>query len=207
MTLTTDQLHRFAPACETPTLHAAAIATSLPGSTLNSPQRLAHFLAQVYVETGGFRRLEENLRYSTPERLDKMFGAVRGLEDAKQLIAAGPEAIANRVYAGRNGNGDEASGDGWAFRGRGYLMLTGRANYRFAASLTPDPVLDDPWLAGTPGPAARIAVALWDKWHLSALADIGDLRGITRKINGPALAGLEERASALACARRVLGCD
>ncbi len=205
MTLTTDQLHRFAPACEHPTLHAAAIATALPGSTLNSPQRLAHFLAQVYVETGGFRRLEENLRYSTPERLDKMFGSVRGLEDAKQLIAAGPEAIANRVYAGRNGNGDEASGDGWAFRGRGYLQLTGRTNYRYAASLTPDPVLDDPWLAGTPGPAARIAVALWDKWGLSPLADGNDVRGITRRINGPKMEGLAERQAALDCARRMLG--
>jgi len=207
MTLTTEQLHRFAPSCSDPSLHAAAIATAIPGSSINSPLRLAHFLAQAYVETRGFRALEENLRYSNPERLDTMFRAVRGVDDARQLIAAGPEAIANRVYAGRLGNGDEASGDGWKYRGRGYLMLTGRANYRFATGLTPDPVLEDPWLAGTPGPAARIAVALWDRWHLSPLADGNDLRGITRRINGEAMVGLEERAAALACARRVLGCD
>lgn len=205
MTLTTEQLHRFAPACEHPKTHAAALSEAFTASTINSPLRLAHFLAQVYVETGGFRRLEENLNYTTPERLDAVFSAVRGTDDARKLIAGGPEAIANRVYANRNGNGPEESGDGWLFRGRGYLQLTGRANYRFATGVTPDPVLDDPWLAGTPGPAARIAVALWDKWGLSPLADGNDVRGITRRINGPKMEGLAERQAALDCARRMLG--
>lgn len=207
MTLTLDQLHRFAPACEKPDIHAAALSAAFTASTINSPLRLAHFLAQVYVETAGFRRLEENLRYRTPETLDKTFRAVRGVDDARALIAAGPEAIANRVYAGRNGNGDEASGDGWMFRGRGYLQLTGRANYQFATTITPDPVLTDPWQASQPYPAARIAVALWGRWGLSLLADSNDCHAITRRINGPGMAGIEERLAALACARRVLGID
>lgn len=207
MTLTTDQLHRLAPGCKDPGTHAAALAAALPGSTITTPQRLAHFLAQVYHETGGFRRFEENLQYRDPARLDAMFAAVKGADDARELIRRGPEAIANRVYANRNGNGPEDTGDGWKYRGRGYLMLTGKANYQSAAKLGPDMVMDDPWIACQPYPAGRVAVALWDRWKLSPLADINDLRGITRKINGPAMAGLDERASALACARRVLGCD
>lgn len=135
MTLTTEQLHRFAPACQNPANHAAAIAAALPGSSITNPLILAHFLGQVYVECAGFRRLEENLRYSNPERLDQMFSAVRGLADA------------------------------------------------------------------------RIAVALWDRWGLSRVADMEGLRGVTRKINGPAMAGLVERKAAFDCARRVLGID
>ncbi len=204
MTLTAAHLHRLAPLCRHPETHAEALTAAIQGSTINSPRRLAHFLGQVLHETGDLRRLEEDLRYSSPERLDALFAAVRGTQDARALIAQGPEAIANRVYANRNGNGPEASGDGWLFRGRGYLMLTGRANYRMAATLVPDPLGADPDLAGQPGPAARIAVALWDRWGLSPLADRGQVQPITRKINGPACDGLAQRRKAVDRAARVL---
>ena len=80
---------------------------------MNSARRLCHFMGQVFVETAGFTVLEENLNYKNPDRLDMIFSAVKGRDDAVALIAKGPEAIANRVYANRLGNGNEASGDGW----------------------------------------------------------------------------------------------
>lgn len=204
MTLTAAQLHRLAPLCRHPEAHAEALTAAIQGSSINSPRRLAHFLGQVLHETGNLARLEENLRYTDPDRLQAMFRAVHGLDDALALIAQGPRAIANRVYAGRNGNGPEASGDGWLFRGRGYLMLTGRDNYRWVATLVPDPVDTDPDLAGQPGPAARIAVALWDRWGLSQFADRNLVQPITRKINGPACDGLAQRREAVDRAARVL---
>ena len=85
------------------------------------------------MNSGGFTIFEENLNYRTPSRLDAIFSKVNGNADAAALIAKGPRAIANRVYAGRNGNGNEASGDGFKYRGMGAIQLTGRTNYSRAA--------------------------------------------------------------------------
>lgn len=93
---------------------------------ITGPQRLAAFLAQCSHESARFTRLEENLNYRSQERLDAMFSAVRGVDDARDLIKRGPAAIANRVYANRLGNGNEASGDGARFIGRACLQITGR---------------------------------------------------------------------------------
>ena len=121
---------------------------------------------------------------------------VRGSEDARALIARGPEAIANRVYANRLGNGNEASGDGWRYRGSGYKQLTGRANYRDIGGKIGIDLEGQPELARDPTGAARVAFAFWDARKCSPLADVGDLEAITEKVNGPAKLGLAERREA-----------
>ena len=194
--ITTDTLSKFAPTTLKAHEHAAALESARLTSTVTTARRLCHFMGQVYVETGGFMVMEENLNYRNPSRLDAVFSAVRGVEEAKALIARGPQAIANRVYANRLGNGDEASGDGWRFRGSGYKQLTGRANYRAIGAIVEMALEAHPELARDPVGAAKVAFAFWDANKCSPLADVGDLEGITAKINGPARLGLVERRTA-----------
>lgn len=138
----------------------------------------------------------ENLNYRNPQRLDAIFSAVRGLADARALIKLGPEAIANRVYANRLGNGNEASGDGFKYRGSGYKQLTGRTNYRTIGSLIDMDLEGTPELAREPATAARVAFKFWDVNQCSPLADRGDVEKITAKINGAAKLGLADRRAA-----------
>jgi putative chitinase len=194
--ITAETLKKFAPKIANPEAHAAALEAARQMSSVNTPRRLCHFMGQVFVETAGFTVLEENLRYRNPERLDAVFLAVKGTDDAKALIAKGPEAIANRVYARRLGNGDEASGDGWRYRGSGYKQLTGRSNFREIGAIVNMDLEGNPDLAREPIAAARIAFAFWDARQCSPLADAGDLDAITEKVNGPAKLGLAERREA-----------
>lgn len=162
---------------------------------INTPKRQAAFLGQCAHESAGFTRLEESLRYRDPLRLDTLFTAVHGMADAQALIAAGPEAIANRVYAGRLGNGDEASGDGWAFRGRGLLQVTGRSNYAVLRLLVGDgnDYESVPDLLAQPELACLASAAWWASNGCNALADSGFIDSITQKVNGPAMLGAAER--------------
>jgi putative chitinase len=194
--ITPDTLKRLAPRIKEPELHAQALEVARANSSVNTPRRLCHFLGQVFVETAGFLVLSENLKYRDPARLDAVFSAVKGTEDARALIRQGEQAIANRVYANRLGNGNEASGDGWAFRGSGYKQLTGRSNYRELGRLLGLDLENNPEQARDPFSAARIAFAFWDLRGCSALSDRGDLEGITEKVNGPARLGLAERRQA-----------
>jgi putative chitinase len=194
--ITADTLSRFARRIVNPEEHAAALETVRVTSSVTTAQRLCHFLGQVYVETAGFTAMEENLNYRDPERLDAIFSAVHGVDDAKALIARGPEAIANRVYANRLGNGNEASGDGWRYRGSGYKQLTGRSNYRSIGALIGMDLEGQPKLARDPAGAAQVAFAFWDARGCSPLADVGDIDEITERVNGPAKLGLTERRDA-----------
>jgi putative chitinase len=149
--------------------------------------RWAHLIGQLRHESQGFTRLEENLRYS-PARLLAVFGARRvggTLDVAARLCAAGPKAIANRVYANMLGNGDEASGDGWTYRGGGLVQLTGRSNYE-AQRIKPEYIR-------TPRGAVDGAFAFCDHNNVWALMDANDVEGVTRKVNGPRMLGLAER--------------
>lgn len=194
--ITPETLRRFAPKLKDPDFHASALEAARKTSSVTTPRRLCVFMGQVFVETGGFASMVENLNYKNPGRLDAIFSAVHGIDDARALIRRGPEAIANRVYADRLGNGNEASGDGWRYRGSGYKQLTGRSNYREIGSLVNLDLEGNPELAREPETAASVAFAFWDLQQCSPLADRGDVEGVTEKINGPAKLGLKERRDA-----------
>ncbi len=160
-----------------------------------TPARLGAFIAQCRVESIDFTRLEENLRYTKPERLRAVFPSrVRDLNDAADLIRRGPQAIANRVYAGKIGNGDEASGDGWAFRGRGIKQITGRANYADAAEAMGYDYLHFPELVAEPLHACLTAAWFWHSAKCNLLADSAQWDAITRAVNGPAMLLADLRA-------------
>jgi putative chitinase len=152
---------------------------------INSPIRLAHFLAQCSHESGGFKLTVENLNYSA-ERLLQVFPKYFSEASAK-AYARNPEKIASRVYANRMGNGDEASKDGWKYRGRGFIQLTGKNNYaEFGKSIGVD-VLSDPDKVSTEYHLLS-AAWFWDKNKLNQLADKGDsdtiVDAITLTVNG-----------------------
>jgi putative chitinase len=157
---------------------------------INTPQRIAMFLAQVGHESGGLSVFSENLNYSgdrLKQIFPKYFKTVNPAEYAKN-----PEKIANRVYASRMGNGDEASGDGFRFRGRGAIQLTGRTNYTTCgADLEVDLINNPDWLEEPEG-AIRSAAWFWDSRDLNQWADKGDVVTVTKKINGGTI-GLEDR--------------
>lgn len=159
---------------------------------IDTRQRVAAFIGQCAHESAGFTRMEENLRYTTPKRIMQMFSRVRTLEQAQALVAK-PEALANVVYASRLGNGPQATGDGWRYRGRGLIQLTGREIYRRAANDLARPYEDQPDLVAQPSDACLTAAWFWFGNGLNSKADMGDTRAITRAINGPAMAGLHER--------------
>lgn len=160
---------------------------------VDSPQRIAAFVSQCAHESQGFARLEEGLSYSSTERILQVFGHRAGDEAEAAKLVCNSRALANRVYAFRNGNLDEASGDGWAFRGRGLLQLTGRGNYLAAELALGEPYTERPDLLLEPGHAALTAAWYFVSHGCLHMADRGDVTAITRAINGPALLGLEDR--------------
>lgn len=194
--ITAETLRQFAPGIKDAETHAAALEAARQNSSLTTPARLCHFLGQIFVETGGFTAMTENLNYKTPELLVKNFSAVKGIDDARELIKRGKEAIGNRVYANRLGNGDEASGDGWKYRGSGYKQLTGRDNYRSIGAIVKLDLENNPEMARAPADAARVAVAFWEARNCSPLADAGDVESITERVNGPKKLALKERREA-----------
>ena len=155
----------------------------LPAYNIVSPLRVSHFFSQMCHESGGFKALEENLNYSTNGLLDTFDKYFRSYEHAA-LYARNPSKIANRVYANRMGNGNEASGDGWRYRGRGIIHLTGKANYEAYGKRLGLDLVRRPSLAAEPGTALLIACEYWKENKLNRKADRNDIVGITRAING-----------------------
>ena len=161
-----------------------------------SPERAAHFCGQTAHETGDFALFSENLNYSA-SGLDKIFGKYfpDKLEDQ---YARQPMKIANRVYANRMGNGDEASGDGWKFRGRGALQLTGKSNYQtFSSYLKKPEIMENPDLVANEY-AFESAIFFFDNNKLWSICDKGiddgTILALTRRING-GTNGLDHRMS------------
>ncbi len=161
---------------------------------VNTPLRLAHFLAQCGHESGGFRITQENLNYSA-KGLQGIFKKYFPSEALALDYAKKPQKIANRVYGGRMGNGNEASGDGYKFRGRGFIQLTGRDNYKAFDDAVEDNILENPDLVATKYPLAS-AAWFWNKNKLNQLADKGAatevVTMITKRVNGGTI-GLPDR--------------
>lgn len=171
----------------------AQIPTIMEKFAINTPLRLAHFLAQCGHESGGFKAVQENLNYSAKGLLDifsKYFNATTAAQYARK-----PEMIAAKVYGSRMGNGDENSKEGYKFRGRGYIQLTGKDNYSsFAKSIGEDTVAN-PDLVSSKYPLAS-AAWFFSKNKLNALADKGaddaTVTLVTKRVNGGTI-GLPDR--------------
>jgi putative chitinase len=187
-----SDFHKAFPNCKQSDEWADALDSECKRVGINTPRRIAHFLAQLSHESGGFTRFEENLNYKTPARLDAMFSRVKGTADAAALIARGPKAIGNRVYANRNGNGDEASGDGWRYRGMGPIQLTGRDNYKKASARSGIDLVGDPEQVLTPQIGAKVAADYWKACALDDECDTDQFNKIRAAVNGAAMAGLDE---------------
>ncbi|EIU3227675.1 glycoside hydrolase family 19 protein [Pseudomonas aeruginosa] len=174
---------------------------------ITAPVRVAAFLAQVGHESSQLTRLVENLNYSARGLAATWPSRYRGADGKPNALALNlarhPQAIANNTYASRNGNGDDASGDGWRYRGRGLLQITGRLNYRAAGAGLGLPLEAEPELLEQPEFAALSAAWWWASHGLNELADRGEFAAITRRING-GTNGLEERLALWERAKAVL---
>ena len=161
---------------------------------INTPLRLAHFLAQCGHESGGFKVTQENLNYSAKGLMGifKKYFPTQALAESYQRQ---PQKIANKVYASRMDNGNEASGDGYKFRGRGYIQLTGRANYTAFGKAINEDIANNPDVVS--GKYALLSAAwFWSKNGLNTLADGGAsdsvVTSITKRVNGGTI-GLPDR--------------
>lgn len=169
----------------------------------DNPKRISGFLAQIAHESSGFNAILENLNYSK-EGLRRIFGKYFPTDEMAASYARKPEMIANRVYSNRMKNGDEASGDGFKFRGRGLIQLTGRDNYtKFAEAL--DMSIEDTIIyLETPNGAVASAGWFWDNNKLNQYCDRDDFITLTKRINGGTI-GLEDRKHHYNIALQFLG--
>ena len=179
-----------------------ALCKILPDYDINTLERVACFLGQTMVESAGYTAIIENLNYR-PETLMKVWPHYFPTMEVAQQYAHHPEQIANRAYANRMGNGPEESGDGWKFCGRGLIQLTGKSNYEKFAESIDTPLEDVPEFLTTFEGCVQSACWFWEANNLNALADNGDVLGLTKKINGGTL-GLAERQQHTANAHQVL---
>lgn len=168
-----------------------ALSSILPEYDINTPQRVAAFLAQCAHESGGFIFLKENLNYKAAS-LRKVFPKYFPDDAIAAAYANKPEKIANRVYANRMGNGPEESGDGFKYCGRGLIQLTGKDNYTFFAASIDVPVEEASEYLQTFEGAVQSACFFWDQNNLNQWADKGDILTLTKRINGGTI-GLEDR--------------
>ena len=206
MELTKDQLKQIIP--KNPYLDHwyKDLALLLPDYDINTPERIAGFLAQCVHESNGFTALKENLNYK-PESLVKIFHKYFPTIELAQQYCARPnkqEAIANRVYANRMGNGDEASGDGYRYCGRGAIQITGKDNYFwFSASIEITPEEASEYMQTFEG-ALQSACWFWETNNLNKVADAKDILKMTHIINGGEI-GIEDRTQKFNNIIKILG--
>ena len=170
---------------------------------INTPLRVAHFIAQCAHESGNFVFIKENLNYKAAS-LQKTFGKYFPTDELAAQYANRPEQIANRVYANRMGNGSEASGDGYRYCGRGLIQLTGKDNYTFFAGSLGISVEDASEYLATFEGAAQSACWFWEQNNLNRFADANDVKGLTRAINGGQI-GIIDREEHTRHALHILG--
>lgn len=168
-----------------------ALSSILPEYEINTPERVAAFLAQTAHESGGYKALKENLNYRAAT-LRKVFPKYFPDDAIAEQYAGKQEMIANRVYGGRMGNGPEETGDGFRYCGRGLIQLTGKDNYTAFAESIETPVEELPEYLATFEGAVQSACWFWETNNLNQWADKGDILTLTKRINGGTI-GLEDR--------------
>ena len=206
MELTKEQLQQLLPKNQYIDHWHEVLSKLLPEYEINTSKRIAAFIAQCSHESGSFTTLKENLNYR-PETLRRIFPKYFPSDEIASAYCSAPnkqEAIANRVYANRMGNGDEHSGDGFKYCGRGLIQLTGKENYTWFASsleMTPDDASE--YLQTFEG-AVQSACWFWETNALNQYADSGDILTMTKIINGGTI-GLEDRIKHYEHALEILG--
>ena len=206
MELTKEQLKQLLPKNSYLDDWFAALSKLLPQYQIDTPKRIAAFVAQCSHESAGFTALQENLNYSAGT-LRRIFPRYFPTDEMAQEYVSLPnkqEAIANLVYASRMGNGDPESGDGYRFRGRGLTQLTGRDNYTFFAGSLGISVEEASTYLETFEGAAQSACWFWETNNLNQWADEGDILTLTKRINGGTI-GLEDRIKHYEHAINILG--
>ena len=203
MELTLDQLKQIVEKNPYIEYWHKALVQLLPDYEINTPQRMAAFLAQCAHESGGFRAIKENLNYRAVT-LRKIFPKYFPTDEMAAQFANKPEKIANLVYANRMGNGSPESGDGYRYCGRGLIQLTGKDNYFwFASSLEISPEEASEYMETFEG-AAQSACWFWETNKLNQWADADDILTLTKRINGGTI-GLADRQKHYEHAKHVLG--
>jgi putative chitinase len=179
----------------------------MPRFQIVTAARQAAFIAQAAHESSEFSDLDESLYYSNAERVNAIFKRNFDALDVDEAwgYLNQPERFANRVYANRLGNGDEASGDGWKYRGRGLFQITGKDNYAACGRGIGVDLLARPELLLQPQYACLSAAWFFRTHGCNALADLHDIDAITRRVNGPAMLGREERFAYFDKAMEALG--
>ena len=191
--ITTDQMKTIIPKMnwEKAQAYLPHMSTVLSNFDIDTPLRKAHFLSQIAHESGGLKYSVENLNYSA-KALRSVFGKYFKTNEMAEKYARKPKKIANRVYANRMGNGDEESGDGWKYRGRGLIQLTGKDNYRSFAHDHGADCVNNPDIILDPETALKSACWYWKKRKINAYADADDIHMVTKRING-GTNGLQDR--------------
>jgi putative chitinase len=206
MEITKDQLAQIIPKNPYVEQWCNALNKLLPDYGIDTPERVAAFLAQCAHESGGFMFLQENLNYRAAS-LRKIFPKYFPTDILAEHYASMPnkaEAIANRIYANRMGNGPETSGDGFRYRGRGLIQLTGKSNYEAFAESIETPLEEIPAYLETFEGAVQSACWFWESNNLNQFADTDDIKTMTRRINGGFI-GLEDREKHYNHAKHVFG--
>ena len=203
--LTLDQLKQIVPNNPYIEHWHEALCEILPDYDIDTPQRIAAFLAQCAHESGGFKAIKENLNYR-PATLVTLFKKYFDLPTAERYCAMPDKqaAIANRIYANRMGNGPEESGDGYRYCGRGLIQLTGKDNYTRYAQSTEQTVEEASEHLTTFEGCVQSAAWFWEANNLNQYADTGDILTMTKRINGGTI-GLEDRIKHYNHACHVLG--
>lgn len=201
--LTKEQLAQLIPGNPYLDYWYHALEQALPDYDINTPRRVAAFIAQCAHESGGFKFLKENLNYRA-ESLMRVWPRYFPDLATAQRYAGKQEMIANCAYANRMGNGPEESGDGWKFCGRGLIQLTGRNNYQAFADSIETNIEDIPAFLATFEGAVQSACWFWENNNLNQWADAGDIVTLTKRINGGTL-GLADRQKHYEHALHVLG--
>lgn len=203
MQITEQQLQQIIGRNEYMEYWCEALNKILPEYEINTPHRWAAFIAQCAHESGNFKFLQENLNYKA-ESLCRVWPRYFPSLDVARQYAHKPEKIANRAYANRMGNGPEESGDGWRYCGRGLIQLTGKSNYKaFADSIETSLEETAEYLHTFEG-SIQSACWFWESNNLNKWADAGDIKTMTKVINGGYL-GLEDRIKHYEHALHVFG--